>query len=108
MNEKSNKRPLSFKKYNYQCIAKTQIGQRCRKKSLEGYFLCHLHHNATINFFNQVKLVEQNGGYAISDIYKSAFNFALPSCLDILQCDWITDISNVIPGLPLLMNLMSY
>jgi len=91
-----------------QCIAKTANGYRCKKRPIDDHFLCHQHHKATIEFFKNARSVKQQGGDPVTDIYKSVFSVALPSCIDILQCDWITDVTSAIPGLTLLIKLMSY
>jgi len=98
-----------------QCIAKTHSGHRCKKKPMSKHFLCSQHNKITASFFknlncnSQINLsTQQNGGDPLTDFYRSIFSVMIPSCLDILQCDWITDITYAIPGLSLVLKLMSY
>ena len=84
-----------------QCIAKTHQNLRCKRKSAGDDLLCHQHSNLLKKFLKKDKNIIQHGG-------QLNFPLPLPSCFDILSCDWITDINYAIPGLSSLIQLMSY
>lgn len=85
-----------------QCIAKTHQNLRCKRKSTDNYLLCHQHLELLKNSLKKTdKSIIQNGGQLNLPVL-------LPSCFDILTCDWITDINYAIPGLASLIQLMSY
>lgn len=50
----------------------------------------------------------QTGGSVLGSVDASMLSLALPSCLDVLKCDWMTDITSAVPGLSLLIRLFSY
>lgn len=79
------------------CIARTQLGDRCCRKSKQK-FLCKQHYDImkkeSLNCKNNTK--NQVGGMVM-----------LPACLDILQCNWWTDITSAVPGLSSVIGLLS-
>ena|SRR5581483_1492546 len=92
-----------------QCIAKTLHNKRCKKNAINNNFLCRQHYKICQNFFEKFTTESQIGGFSVGiQNYGKIFSTLIPSCLDILQCDWITDITSAIPFLPLLIKLASY
>jgi hypothetical protein len=87
------------------CIAKTRGGTRCCRKPVKGHCLC-FQHKPSLDLLEK-RLMNQHGGDPLVDAYKSLFSVALPSCLDVISCDWITDVTYAIPGLSSLIKLMS-
>lgn len=80
---------------NHRCIAKTQKGTQCQRKHKSG--LCEQHYDIYRKYKKKQDKLEQTGGFPL-----------LPSCLDVIRCDWITNITYALPGLNALVSLFSY
>lgn len=80
---------------NHRCIAKTVKGKQCSRKHIKG--LCDQHYSIYCKYKKKRDNLDQIGGFPI-----------LPSCLDVIKCDWITNISYALPGLDTLVNLFTY
>ena len=104
-----------------QCVAKTSNNTRCRRKPIDDHFLCGQHNRIYKEFLEESlksKIIRNydNSYVDLNDNLQiggqlwgfNILNFLIPSCLDILSCDWITDITYAIPGLASLIQLMSY
>ena len=90
------------------CIAKTNCGYRCVRCPVEGHDLCFQHKKIYDDFVQSLLQTDQVGGAVdLAQISTSAMNVVLPSCLDIIKCDWATDFSYAIPGLSSLITLFS-
>lgn len=92
--------------YPHQCLAKTQNSLRCSRKTQIDCYFCHQHQKIYNSFLKESN--RQSGGNPLMTLQNKILSFMVPSCLDILQCDWITDITYVIPGLSSLTKLMSF
>ena len=83
-----------------QCIAKTLNGKQCKhtgKYGIGKMVVCGHHKNLIKNTgYEKNKSKEQSGGSGIP---------LLPSCLDILSCNWTKNLSYVLPGLNYLLNI---
>ena len=103
------------------CMAKTQKNTCCQKTPSKGHFLCKQHDHIYIIFLQRLKTANIIDDYAhnyvtINKGYQTGgqllglniLNVLVPSCLDVLSCDWITDITYAIPGLSSLIQLVSY
>lgn len=75
----------------YRCLAKTHQFKQCQRNGING--LCRQHNL----IYQKYKLIEQQGGFPL-----------LPSCLDVIRCDWVTNLSYAVPGLNFISNLLSY
>ena len=103
------------------CMAKTQKNTRCQKKTLKGHFFCKQHDHIYTIFLQRLKTDNIIDDYTQNYVHitdkqqiggqlfgLNSLNFLVPSCLDVLSCDWITDITYAIPGLASLIQLVSY
>jgi hypothetical protein len=81
------------------CLAQTRNYKQCKRQSIKGGHFCHQHHailNNYITIKNITKTKQNGGGFGL-----------LPSCLDILQCDWVTDATYAVPGLNSILSFIS-
>ena len=92
-----------------QCIAKTSHKTRCKRqiplKSMShamSQYLCNQHDKTVQQHLQKRRSRSQIGGNPINTV----LSVMLPSCIDILSCDWITDATSAIPGLSSLISLM--
>ena len=95
---------LQFKPKNqlHQCIAKTLSGNRCRRSPIHDSSFCQQHTKMIKKYMSLFqKMKNQMGGNLLSPLMP----FVLPSCIDVLKCDWITDINSAIPGLSSILKL---
>lgn len=93
-----------------QCLAKTMTGHRCRNR-VSNFGLCHVHYRISSEYINHKQVMKPNqhgGGFAGPgvDFLRQYGIPLLPSCLDILKCDWITDITYALPGFSSLLKLI--
>lgn len=91
-----------------QCVAKTQDNHRCLRSHVDGHDLCFQHKKTYDIFMQSIMVVHQQGGaLSIASPSAAVMSIILPSCLDIIKCNWTTDFTYVIPGLSLLINMFS-
>ena len=91
-----------------QCIAQTRHDGRCKRKTKENKFFCFQHENKVKKIsrgtqLSELKQIVQSGGWL--DI---PMTVPLPSCYDVLNCDWTTDMNAAVPGLSSIIQLISY
>jgi hypothetical protein len=88
-----------------QCIAKTSKNRRCQRQCSRNQLLCHQHNTIFRKYISQrsTEKTNQHGGF-LNPI--SILSVMIPSCLDVVQCNWIVDATSAIPGLSTFIGLM--
>ena len=96
------------------CIAKTGNQQRCFRPPVDHqHFLCH-HHQPYFDDWLSSRLggqsnSEQMGGATLPILYapQLLFNMMVPSCIDVIDCDWTTGAVEAVPGLSMVFKLFN-